>query len=137
MIRLVVYKDMYFPLVDTKKNTMVARVASYYVFKERHLDFEKLHALVSHEFGGRTSPRLKRFLHSYVKKLEAYGLVEVYEENGEKMIVAKAFALPIRWMLHGVLNDPTVRRKVSKRTLQAWRRGERKPDLGKLLEVVT
>ena len=45
MIRLVVYKDMYFPLVDTKKNTMVARVASYYVFKERHLDFEKLHAL--------------------------------------------------------------------------------------------
>ena len=136
MIRLLIYKDMYVPVVNTKKNLTVAKAASYFIFRKRKLDFEELHALVSNEFGGRTSPRLKHFLHSYIKKLEGYGLAEVCEVDGKKMIIAKADAFPLRWVVHGILNDPVIQRKVDKRVLVSWKRGERKPNIERLLEVI-
>ena len=133
---MLIYKNMYVPVVNTKKNLTVAKAASYFIFRKRKLDFEELHALVSNEFGGKTSPRLKHFIYKYVKKLEGYGLVYFEENDKEKMIYARATPFPLEVVRIGLLHYPNIERKVNKNTLKDWRRGKRNPSIEKILEVL-
>jgi len=103
----------------------------YYITKKPGITIEDLYALVGE--GATLEPNEKLFVRKYVQKLKAYDLVRVTRDHifpSWPFFTTKAVKALVEY------HKEELTARFSPRTVKAWVRGERHPDLNELLRVL-
>ncbi len=131
-LRWVRYKDLYFIHLPSLHYRELAVRVQYYLHKGGPATFDELVARVGE--GIALEPNEKLFVRRYLQKLKAYGFVN--ERDGKYVSTGVAVPTRIVQELVAAIRDE-LELFFSKRTVKAWIRGERHPDLQRLMEVFT
>jgi hypothetical protein len=127
------YKDLYFPFLKPKSPGYrdLGLKVMYYLAKHPGKTLEELFAVVGE--GWTLEAEEKLFVRRYIQKLKAHNMLTT---DGDKLIPLWPFfpASAVRAVVEAHEDKLSV--YFSKRTLKAWKKGERYPDLKRLMEVI-
>jgi len=133
VIRWVRYGEIYFPHLVPRSpgHKDIAVKVQYYLTKRPGITLEEIYALVGE--GSALEPAEKLFIQRYLRKLKAYNLLE--ENRGRYFPTWPYLSVKaVRELVE--LHKEELEVHFSKRTVKAWRRGERHPDLSQLMRVI-
>lgn len=129
LVEWIKFKDIVMPYLKTSRagHAYLAKAFLYALYtRERPLTYEELLARAGE--GASLEPDEKNFLHQYYKKLRLYGLVREVRHEGKVFVEPTIPAVPVELVQSAVeRNAEPLSRFLKKRTLQAYRRGERFP----------
>lgn len=133
-LKWVRFREYYFPYFPprTPGHRDLAILTQYYLLKRPGIDIEELISLVGE--GAALEQDEKVFVRTYIeRKLKPYGFVKEFDD---RLYPTYPFltVMAIKGMIHA--HEERLKVYFSERTIRAWKRGERFPDLKKLMEVL-